>query len=76
VLTMLGSPPRIRPLLVSKLNTALQIALAALALVVGGYALDLDGLLWVMIWLVAATTFTSGAAYVILAAWREDAAAR
>jgi cardiolipin synthase len=76
VLSMLGTRPRIRPLFVSKLNTVLQIALAGLALLVGGYALDLDGLMQVMVWLVVATTLASGAAYVAQAARRGDAAAR
>lgn len=64
VLWVLGQPPAIRPLLVSKLNTALQIALAALALLLAGFELRAAPLLNSLIWLVAATTFASGAAYV------------
>jgi cardiolipin synthase len=67
VLWVLGQPPAIRPLYISKLNTALQIALAALALLLAGYALDADGLLAAMIWAVAATTLASGGAYVVAA---------
>jgi cardiolipin synthase len=76
VLAVIGAPPRIRPLLISKVNTALQIALAALALLVGGYALDLGGLLAAMVWLVAASTLASGAAYVVAVASRGEVGAR
>ncbi|WP_236033304.1 CDP-alcohol phosphatidyltransferase family protein [Belnapia mucosa] len=65
VLWVLGQPPRIRPLLVSKLNTCLQIALAALALLIAGFGLAMGGLLWAMIWAVAVTTLASGIAYVV-----------
>ncbi len=64
VLWVLGQPPAIRPLLVSKLNTAVQIALAALALLLAGFGLEAAALLRAMVWVVAATTFASGAAYV------------
>ncbi|WP_229677832.1 CDP-alcohol phosphatidyltransferase family protein [Caldovatus sediminis] len=76
VLAVIGAPPRIRPLLISKVNTALQIALAALALLVGGYALDLGGLLAAMVWLVAASTLASGAAYVFAVASRGEVGVR
>jgi cardiolipin synthase len=68
LLWVLGVPARIRPLLVSKANTFAQIALAALALLLAGFALSAPLLLEAMIWLVAATTFASGAAYVVQAA--------
>jgi cardiolipin synthase len=68
LLWMLGMPARIRPLMVSKANTFAQIALAALALLLAGFALSAPLLLDAMIWLVAATTFASGAAYVVQAA--------
>ncbi len=68
LLWMLGMPARIRPILVSKANTVAQIALAALALLLAGFALSAPLLLDAMIWLVAATTFASGAAYVVQAA--------
>jgi cardiolipin synthase len=67
-LWVLGIPTRIRPLMVSKANTFAQIALAALALLLAGFHLAAPGLLDAMIWLVAATTFASGAAYVVQAA--------
>lgn len=64
VLWVLGQPPAIRPLLVSKLNTCLQIALAAVALALAGFDLDAPGVLTAFIWATAATTLASGAAYV------------
>lgn len=67
-LWVLGFPTRIRPLFVSKANTVTQIALAALALLLAGFGLAAPLLLDAMIWLVAATTLASGAAYVVQAA--------
>ncbi|MGX9963680.1 CDP-alcohol phosphatidyltransferase family protein [Roseomonas sp. F4] len=70
VLYVLGQPPLIQPLWISKLNTALQIGLAALALFLAGHGLGAQGLLDVAILLVAGTTLASGAAYVVQAARR------
>ncbi|MBV9735730.1 MAG: CDP-alcohol phosphatidyltransferase family protein [Acidisphaera sp.] len=79
VLAVLGQPVAIRPLYVSKLNTALQIMLVATALLVAGfcpaeYALPphwlAPSLLGALTWLVAASTLASGAAYVVHAARR------
>ena len=67
VLWVLGEAPKIRPLMVSKLNTALQIALAAVALLLAGFDLRADGLLSAMVWTVAGTTLASGAIYVAAA---------
>jgi cardiolipin synthase len=67
VLWVLGAPPAIRPIPVSKLNTALQIGLAALALLLEGFALRAPGLLEAAIWLTAATTAASGVVYVATA---------
>ena len=64
VLWVLGQPPAIEPLLVSKLNTCLQIGLAALALLLAGFALRAEVLLQGFIWATAATTLASGVAYV------------
>lgn len=64
VLWVLGQPPKIAPLLVSKANTVAQIALAAIALLLAGFDLRADALLTAMVWGTAATTFASGAAYV------------
>jgi cardiolipin synthase len=67
-LSVLGMPVVIRPLYISKLNTALQIALVALTLLLAGY--DLHALLakQILIWIVGLTTLASGAAYVWKAA--------
>jgi cardiolipin synthase (CMP-forming) len=64
VLWVLGQPPAIRPLLVSKLNTAMQLLLAGVALLLAGFGLRAEGLLTVLVWAVAATTVGSGIAYV------------
>ena len=60
----LAMPVRIKPLLISKLNTALQLLLVGVALLLRGFDLAASGLLTVLIWAVAATTLASGAAYV------------
>jgi cardiolipin synthase len=67
VLSVLGQPVAIRPLYISKLNTALQIVLVAIALLLAGSGRhDLLAASWLsaLIWTVAATTTASGAAYV------------
>ena len=64
VLWMLGQPVRVRPLSVSKLNTALQLLLVAVALALAGFGLRAPGLLQALVWGVAGTTLVSGAAYV------------
>ncbi len=73
MLWVLEAPPHVRPLLVSKLNTALQIGLAALALGLAGFHLAAPVLLEVGIWATAASTLVSGAAYVWLALRRPPA---
>jgi cardiolipin synthase len=70
VLNVLGQPPEIRPLMVSKVNTVLQIVLVAVALLMAGFGRHADVTLQVLIWVVAATTAVSGAAYVARAAQR------
>ncbi len=70
-LWMLGQPPKIRPMMLSKVNTALQIALAAVALLLAGFELRADGLLRAMVWIVAGTTLATGAAYVAAALRRQ-----
>ncbi len=60
-----GRPPVIRPLPVSKLNTALQIALAAAALAMRGFGWQAPLLLEALIWLTAATTLTASGAMTI-----------
>lgn len=73
LLWMLGNRPPIRPLWVSKLNTLVQIVLAALALFVHGFEVPMETALTLLIWLVAATTLASGLAYVAQAARRMPA---
>jgi cardiolipin synthase len=56
---------RSEPLLVSKLNTALQIALIGIVLAGLGLGLDDFGLSTVLIYAVAVTTVVSGAGYLV-----------
>lgn len=65
VLWLAGQTPSIRPILVSKVNTAVQIGVAALALLLSGFALAAPWLLALGVWAVAATTLVSGIAYVV-----------
>jgi cardiolipin synthase len=68
VLAVLGQQVQMRPLYVSKINTALQILLVALALLLEGFGLTAPVLLTTLIWAVAASTLVSGACYVWKAA--------
>lgn len=70
LLWMVGQRPVIQPILVSKVNTALQIGLAALALFTAGLGPAMPLALESLVWLVAATTLASGIAYVAGAARR------
>jgi cardiolipin synthase (CMP-forming) len=63
VLAFMGQRVTIRPIFVSKVNTALQILLVALALLLTGYRLQAPVAMEVLIWLVAASTLASGVAY-------------
>lgn len=67
VLTKLnnGQVKMMRPLMVSKVNTAAQIALAAVVLARLGFGFGESVLDVVLIYLVAATTLASGGAYVV-----------
>ena len=64
ILFVMGNAVAIKPLYISKLNTALQILLVAVSLLQGGFGLGLPLLTGVLIWSVALTTLASGAAYV------------
>ncbi len=68
-LAVLGQPVPIRPLGISKLNTALQIGLVGVVLLLAGLgAADeptLRAARAVLIWTVAGSTLASGAAYVV-----------
>lgn len=68
VFWQLGHTISTRPLLVSKLNTAAQILLVALALLLAGFGLHAPLLMDALVRLVAATTLLSGAAYVWIGA--------
>lgn len=68
VMWQLSMPVRIKPLLLSKLNTALQLLLVGVVLFLEGFELQAPWLRLVLIWTVAATTLGSGAAYVWKAA--------
>ena len=68
VLGVLGQTVVIRPLYVSKLNTALQIVLIAATLFLEGFGLAAPLLLTALIWTVAASTLISCGAYVWFAA--------
>ena len=61
---------KMRPLLISKLNTAAQIALIAVVLAHLGLGIDDRGAIALLVYVVAATTFLSGAAYVAIWGWR------
>ncbi len=53
------------PLMISKVNTVAQIVLAAVVLGTDGFAIDVGVFRDLLIYLVAITTFASGAAYVV-----------
>jgi cardiolipin synthase len=61
----LGQPLHMKPLVVSKINTGLQIALAAAVLLFHGQGYDGRWLLPALTALVGASTLVSGAAYVV-----------
>lgn len=61
----LDHPPTMPPLIVSKVNTALQIVLVAAALAFRGYELDLALVQTVLEYVVAGTTLASGLAYLV-----------
>jgi cardiolipin synthase len=64
---LLDHPVRIKPLIVSKANTLAQILLAGLVLADEGYALGLGTVRTALVWVTAALTVASLAAY--LRAW-------
>jgi cardiolipin synthase (CMP-forming) len=61
---LLANPVEIRPVLVSKINTTAQIALAALVLGAKAYGLSPVPGLDVAVWIVAASTLASGGLYI------------
>lgn len=72
VLALLGQSVPMRPLAISKLNTAVQIVLVGVALLLASFgrndALAAPWLLSLLIWAAAGTTLASGTAYVFSAA--------
>jgi cardiolipin synthase (CMP-forming) len=61
----LGQTISWRPLLISKLNTALQLVLIAVALAQFAFRFDGDGVVTMLTYLVAATTIASGGGYLV-----------
>ncbi|MGQ4272729.1 CDP-alcohol phosphatidyltransferase family protein [Terrihabitans sp. B22-R8] len=64
---LLDHPVVIKPLMISKLNTAAQIGFAALALAIAGFDIQAGSWFVVAGWIVGALTLVSAAAY--LATW-------
>jgi cardiolipin synthase (CMP-forming) len=61
----LGHPFKLQPLLISKINTGLQIALAALVMAQYGLKIELGPVVMLLTFLTAASTLASGAAYIV-----------
>ncbi len=61
---LIGSPVKVKPLLVSKLNTVAQIVFACVVLGSLGFGIETHGLTLILMVLVAALTLMSVAAYV------------
>lgn len=61
----LGHPFRLKPLMISKANTGLQIALAAFVMAQHGLGLGVGPIVTALVFLTAASTLASGAAYVV-----------
>jgi cardiolipin synthase len=70
---LMGRPVAIKPLAISKLNTAVQIAFAALILGKKAFGFELNSFDTAAMWVVAALTVASVAAY--LAKWLRHMAA-
>jgi cardiolipin synthase len=60
---MMSRPITVKPLLISKVNTCAQIALAGVVLAELGLGLGLDWLIWLLIWVTGTFTILSAAAY-------------
>jgi cardiolipin synthase len=61
---LVGIPIKVKPLLVSKLNTVAQIVFACVVLGTVGFSYPLPTLTWMLMTLVATLTLLSVAAYV------------
>ncbi|MCW8915651.1 MAG: CDP-alcohol phosphatidyltransferase family protein [Magnetovibrio sp.] len=55
-----------QPLMISKINTTLQIALVSAVMAMVGYGIELDGALDLLVALTAAATVLSGLAYAVV----------
>jgi cardiolipin synthase len=64
--------PQMSPLWISKLNTAVQIVLAALVLAGGAFDIPPDRVIRALIWIVGVTTALSGVSYLVK--WGRDLA--
>jgi cardiolipin synthase len=62
---LIGSPLKVKPLVISKLNTAAQIVFACVLLGSLGFHLNAEPLVMVLMSVVAALTFASIAAYLV-----------
>lgn len=62
---LIGFAVTMRPLMVSKVNTTVQIAYAAAVLAAAGFALDLDDIMVLGAYLTGITTVLSGASYLV-----------
>jgi cardiolipin synthase len=62
---VLGEPTSVQPLRLSKVNTLLQILLAAFVLGDLAFPVDLTWITWALVYLVAALTVASGAVYLV-----------
>lgn len=65
VFQALTSSLTMQPLIISKINTAAQIVLAATVLARHGLGLEIDAVIAPLVYVTAATTFVSGAFYVV-----------
>jgi cardiolipin synthase len=64
---VIGNPVEMKPLFVSKANTAVQIILVALVIGAPAFALDVEMAKTILVWLCGALTTASAFAY--FAAW-------
>lgn len=64
--------PRMSPLWISKLNTAVQIVLAAMVLAGGAFNIPPDRVIQALIWVTGVTTALSGVSYLVK--WGRDLA--
>lgn len=63
--TVMGNPVEMKPLYVSKANTAAQILLAAIVLADLAFTADFSALRWYLVYLSGLLTVASGAAYLV-----------